>query len=166
MIAAVATLAAALAQPAPAAQPSFAILCRLDATMTDASKVDPLPEVRKLGMMISQDSGDKYAPRRTFDPSSILGGREIKMFRRRVKDGVTAYGGFTSLPAEDPGAMIVSLTPSDSKKYNEWIVAVGPVTHKQGEALTIGRCLLLDGVTEAMFPQLTEKFVQQSGDAQ
>lgn len=163
MIAALAALA--LAQPVPAAQPSFALLCRIEGTMRGEA-VDPLPQVRRLGLMIRRPGADTFTPVRTFDPSSILGGREIKIFRNSMEDGKTSYGGFTSFPSDDPGAMIVSLTPSSSTKYNEWTVAVGPVTHKTGEPLAIGRCLLLDGVTEAMFPELTEKFGKSSGGAQ
>src|SRR5262245_20610486 len=106
MIAALAAFA--LAQPVPAAQPSFAILCRLEATMR-GEKVDPLPQVLKFGMMIRRDGADAFVPLRTFDPTSFFGGREIKMFRIHMDDGKTGYGAFTSLPSEDPGAMIVSL---------------------------------------------------------
>jgi hypothetical protein len=134
-----------------AAQPTFAFGCKMEGTLAPKGVFNPFKEPRKFALLVRRDDGS-LSPLRTFDPSGLLAGREIKMFRSANNNGTPTYGGITSLPSADHGAMIASFTPSNSTKFNEWKLAIGGAEDKvDGDTFTVGRCLLIDGASEADF---------------
>ncbi len=152
MIGALALLA--LAQAVPAAQPSFALICKAEGTLGADDKVVLFPHAFDFGILVRRSDSKTFAPVQTYDPSSIFAGRQFTIFRQ-ASETPPRYGAATSVPGGDPGGFAMTILPSDSTRFNEWRIAFAPLSAgARPPSFTVGRCLLLDGVTQPAFQQL------------
>jgi hypothetical protein len=152
MIGALALLA--LAQAVPAAQASFALICKAEGTLGAADKVSFFPQARDFGILVRRNDSKTLAAIETYDPSSIFAGRQFTIFRQ-TSETPPRYGAATGVPGGDPGGFAMTILPSNSDRFNEWKIAFAPLSAgARPPSFTVGRCLLLDGVTQPMFQQL------------
>ena len=143
------------AQAVPAAQPSFAFTCHLEGSASDGKNVTPFPKLRPLAFLIKRIDENTFAPVQTFDPSSVLKGKQIQEFGNSANQGIQ-YTAFTDPKPNGPDSFAVGLAPSDSKKDNEWVAGIRLRTLGSGTPLTVGKCLLMDGITAPEFQGLIQ----------
>ena len=139
-----------LLQAVPAAQSSFAFMCHLEGSAPDRNRLIPFPKRRPLAFLVKKTGENAFAPVRTFDPSSVLKGKQIREFGNSANES-TKYTAFTDIKSDDPDSFALGLAPSDSKKDNEWVAGIRLRTLGPGTPLTAGKCLLMDGISESEF---------------
>jgi hypothetical protein len=144
----------ALAQGVPAAQSSFAFACKVEGTLGPDSKLAPFPQKRPLGFFVVKNEAGSYAPSKTIDPTGLLSGKQITVFHV-PKPG--NYGAATGVTLQD---IALSLTPSDSQTNNEWTLGFAMLNQGASPRLTVGKCLLMDGMTGPEFDQIAPMLSQ------
>jgi hypothetical protein len=144
---------AAAVQATPAAQPSFGFACKVEGTLNSDGKLAPFAQRRPLAFFVERNESGLLAPSKTIDPTGLLSGKQVSVFR------VTpiGYGGSTGLSMQD-----TALSFQPSKTSNEWTVALAPVSSGAlpSPTLTVGKCLLMDGITGPQFDQLAPTLSQ------
>jgi len=147
MISALAALA--LAQAVPAAKPSFVFYCHLDGALDSDRNLALFTKRRPLVFLVREIGTATFAPVRTYDPSKLLGGGQVRFFRG-YDEQHKSYLGFTGIPSENSTTLGLSIIPSDSMTHNEWVIAIG----NPKKSAIAGKCLLMDGIDESGFEGL------------
>ena len=146
-----------LAKGIPAAEPSFAFLCRLEGAfeMENPKAVAYFPKRRPLAFLVKRAGNSALTPSHTFDPTSALGGRQIQALSYNAYNTL-AYRAVTSL--RDANSPVLNIIPTESVSHNEWAIAIGQLGTSRS---VVGKCLLNDGVSEAAFESLVKSIRQK-----
>ena len=141
-------IGAAIASAPLAEEPSFGLLCKAQGTLSSDNKFVAFPAVRIVGLF-ARKSETKLEVVRTFDPQSLLAGQRIVELRPSIGNK-----GYLALTPTDPVKIAIKYTaPTGSARDWEMALPTGKIS--ESPSFVMGRCILMDGVTETEFDQLT-----------